>query len=179
MPSLYTNHWCTNYWYGAPMPTTPETDALALENQVCFAVALAARGVIAAYRPVLEPLKLTHPQYLVMLALWEQDPLSNRELSSLLHLDPGTLSPLVKRLEQIGYVQRFRPNTDERRVEIHLTAAGRALRERAVHVPQVMIRRLGLQSEDLPALNSTMHALVAAAAQAGPVTADDEKALRG
>lgn len=163
-----------------PQPSDDrDPDLLALENQVCFAVALAARGVIGAYRPVLDPLELTHPQYLVMLALWEQDPLSNKELSDLLHLDPGTLSPLVKRLEQTGYVQRTRPASDERRLEIHLTETGRALRERAVHVPQVMVRRLGLQVEDLPALNATMHQLISAAAEAAPVTDDELSALRG
>lgn len=159
--------------------TPPDGDALALENQVCFALALAARGVIAAYRPVLEPLRLTHPQYLVMLALWEDDPLSNKELSALLHLDPGTLSPLVKRLEQTGYVRRGRAPADERRLEIRLTEAGRSLRERALHVPQIMIRRLGLQQTDLQGLNSLMRTLVADAADAGPLTAADVKALGG
>ena len=74
-------------------------DPLALEQQVCFALAVAARNVIAVYRPLLEPMGLTHPQYLVMLALWQHEPLSVRELGRLLQLDPGTLSPLLKRLE--------------------------------------------------------------------------------
>lgn len=159
--------------------TTVDDDPLALENQVCFALALAARGVISAYRPVLEPLRLTHPQYLVMLALWENDPLSNKEISRLLHLDPGTLSPLVKRLEQTGYVRRSRAAADERRLEVRLTEAGRTLRERARHVPVIMIRRLGLQDTDLASLNTLLLGLVDAAAQAGAVTTDELESLSG
>src|SRR3954463_12785350 len=95
-------------------------DPLSLENQVCFALAVAARGVVAVYRPLLEPMGLTHPQYLVMLALWQHAPLSVRRLSELLQLDPGTLSPLLKRLEAIGYLRRERDPTDERSLAITL-----------------------------------------------------------
>ena len=83
-------------------------DPLALEEQVCFALSVAARSVVAVYRPLLEPMGLTHPQYLVMLALWQHAPLSVSELSRLLQLDPGTLSPLLKRLEAAGYLRRER-----------------------------------------------------------------------
>ena len=83
-------------------------DMLALERQVCFALSVAARNVVAVYRPVLEPLGLTHPQYLVMLALWQHGPLSVKDLSGLLQLDPGTLSPLLKRLEAAGLLRRER-----------------------------------------------------------------------
>src|SRR6187549_2542733 len=103
-------------------------DPLALEQQVCFALSVAARGVVAVYRPLLEPMGLTHPQYLVMLALWQHAPLSVRELSGLLQLDPGTLSPLLKRLEAVGYVQRRRDPADERSLAVTLTTAGQALR---------------------------------------------------
>ena len=89
-------------------------DPLALERQVCFALAVASRNVIAVYRPLLEPMGLTHPQYLVMLALWQRSPLSVKELSGLLQLDPGTLSPLLKRLETGGLVRRGRDLDDER-----------------------------------------------------------------
>src|SRR3954454_18222410 len=89
-------------------------DPLALENQVCFALSIAARGVVAVYKPLLEPMGLSHPQYLVMLALWQRDPLSGKELCSLLRLDPGTLSPLLKRLEATGYITRDRDRADER-----------------------------------------------------------------
>src|ERR1700710_3345454 len=80
-------------------------DPLELERQVCFALSIASRSVLAVYRPLLEPLGLTHPQYLVMLALWGRSPLSVKELAGLLALDPGTLSPLLKRLEAVGRVE--------------------------------------------------------------------------
>src|SRR5829696_9688797 len=120
------------------------TDPLALEQQVCFALSVAARSVVAVYRPLLEPMGLTHPQYLVMLALWQRAPLSVRALSDLLQLDPGTLSPLLKRLESIGYVRRERDAADERSLAITLTPAGRALRERAEQIPPAVIERLGM-----------------------------------
>ena len=103
-------------------------DPLELERQVCFALSVAARGVVGIYRPLLEPMGLTHPQYLVMLALWQQAPLSVRELSRLLQLDPGTLSPFLKRLEAIGYVRRRRDPSDERSLAVTLTPSGQALR---------------------------------------------------
>src|SRR5579884_207618 len=112
-----------------------DIDLLALDRQVCFGLAVAARSVIALYRPLLEPMGLTHPQYLVMLALWERDPRSGRELAGLLQLDPGTLTPLLKRLEAAGYVHRRRDPADERALAVTLTPAGRALRERALRVP--------------------------------------------
>src|SRR6185295_2803247 len=94
---------------GWPMSDALDTaDPLALEEQVCFALSVAARGVVGVYRPLLEPMGLTHPQYLVMLALWQHAPLSVRGLSELLQLDPGTLSPLLKRLEASGYLRRER-----------------------------------------------------------------------
>src|SRR3954470_994980 len=105
-------------------------DPLALDPQVCFARAAASRSVIALYRPVLEPMGLTHPQYLVMLALWERSPRSLRDLSDALQLDPGTLSPLVKRLERAGLVTRQRDPDDERMLCLSLTPKGRRLRSR-------------------------------------------------
>ncbi|MFI8413294.1 MarR family winged helix-turn-helix transcriptional regulator [Paeniglutamicibacter gangotriensis] len=150
------------------MNEIPPADPLALENQVCFALSLASRSVIAAYRPVLEPLGLTHPQYLVMLTLWEHEPLSIKELSALLHLDPGTLSPLVKRIEALGYVQRSRSTADERILQISLTEAGRAARELALKVPQEMMRRLDMDVEELTALHRAMNKVITAALNAAP-----------
>src|ERR1700710_1959393 len=89
-------------------------DPLALDRQVCFALAAASRSVIGLYRPVLEPLGLTHPQYLVMLALWEQSPRTVRNIGEALHLEPATLSPLLKRLEAAGLLTRARSGADER-----------------------------------------------------------------
>jgi DNA-binding MarR family transcriptional regulator len=138
-------------------------DALALEQQVCFALSVAARSVVAVYRPLLEPMGLTHPQYLVMLALWQHAPLSVRALSDLLQLDPGTLSPLLKRLESIGYVRRERDATDERSLAITLTPAGRALRERAERIPPAVVERLGMPIEELQRLHAALTRVIAAA----------------
>lgn len=138
-------------------------DPLALDRQVCFALAVASRSVIALYRPVLEPMGLTHPQYLVMLALWERDPRSLRELSEVLQLDPGTLSPLVKRLERSGLVTRSRDAQDERTLRLGLTDRGRELRIAAEKVPGQIVAKLGLPLSDLEHLREVLHAVIAAA----------------
>ena len=140
-----------------------DTDPLALEQQVCFALSVAARSVVAIYRPLLEPMGLTHPQYLVMLALWQHAPLSVRDLSRLLQLDPGTLSPLVKRLEAIGYLRRERDPADERSLAITLTESGRALRSQAERIPPAVVSRLGLPIEDLQRLHASLTQVIAAA----------------
>lgn len=142
-------------------PTT--TDMLALENQVCFALAVASRSVNAVYRPLLEPLGLTHPQYLVMLALWEKSPRSVRELGEELQLDPATLSPLLKRLEGLGYVARRRSVDDERVLEITATDAGRALREQAETIPPRIVEQLGMSLDELETLRRSLHRVIAAA----------------
>lgn len=126
-----------------------DLDPLALESQVCFALSVAARNVVAVYRPVLEPLGLTHPQYLVMLALWQHEPVSVRRLSDLLQLDPGTLSPLLKRLEAAGLVRRERDPRDERSLAVRLTDAGRALRTQAEQVPGTVLERLQMDLSEL------------------------------
>jgi DNA-binding MarR family transcriptional regulator len=140
-----------------------DVDVLALENQVCFALAVASRSVIALYRPVLEPLGLTHPQYLVMLALWQKDVRSVSELGAALQLEPATLSPLLKRLEASGLIDRRRSAVDERRLDVTLTPTGRTLRSRAESIPQTMIERLGLPIAQLHALQESLTAMIAAA----------------
>jgi DNA-binding MarR family transcriptional regulator len=137
-------------------------DPLALEEQVCFALSVAARGVVGVYRPLLEPMGLTHPQYLVMLALWQHAPLSVRDLSRLLQLDPGTLSPLLKRLEAIGYLRRERDRADERSLAVTLTPSGRALREKALEIPPAVVNRLGLPIEELRSLHAALTRVIAA-----------------
>ena len=141
-------------------------DTLALDRQVCFALSVAARNVVAVYRPFLEPMGLTHPQYLVMLALWEQGPLSVKELSRLLQLDPGTLSPLLKRLEATGYVRRNRDPRDERSLSVSLTTAGRALRERAERIPPGIVERLGMDVDELTTLHGVLTRVIAASQRA-------------
>jgi len=145
------------------MARTTADNPLALDDQVCFALAVAARSVVALYRPVLEPLGLTHPQYLVMLALWESEELSVRDLSGLLQLDPGTLSPLLKRLELAGYVRRARNAHDERALAVVLTPEGRALRRKALRVPPAVVERLGLPLEELADLQQRLTRVIAAA----------------
>ena len=142
---------------------TDTADPLALEEQVCFALSVAARGVVAVYRPLLEPLGLTHPQYLVMLALWQRAPLSVRDLSRLLQLDPGTLSPLLKRLESTGYLRRERDPADERSLAVTLTPQGRALREEALKIPPAVVERLGMPLEELQALHAALTRVITAA----------------
>src|SRR3954467_13133793 len=98
-------------------------DMLALEEQVCFALSVAARGVLGVYRPLLEPLGLTHPQYLVMLALWGEAPMSGKAIAETIQLDSPTLSPLLKRLESAGLITRERDRRDERNLVVNLTKA--------------------------------------------------------
>jgi MarR family transcriptional regulator, organic hydroperoxide resistance regulator len=138
------------------------TDPLALERQVCFALSVASRNVVALYRPLLEPMGLTHPQYLVMLALWGESPLSVKQISGLLQLDPGTLSPLLKRLEAAGLVRRERDRHDERQLAVTLTEAGIALRARAELIPAAMVQRLDMPREELEHLHEVLTRVIAA-----------------
>lgn len=148
----------------AASPHSPEIEnPLALDQQVCFALAIASRSVIALYRPFLEPLGLTHPQYLVMLALWEDEPRRVSELSRLLELDPGTLSPLLKRLEAAGYLRRERDPRDERALAVVLTEQGRALRADAEAIPAGIVERLGMPVPELLELHRRLTAVIAAA----------------
>ncbi|MEO5778752.1 MULTISPECIES: MarR family winged helix-turn-helix transcriptional regulator [Arthrobacter] len=137
-------------------------DAPRLNRQVCFAMYSATRATTAAYRPMLEELGLTYPQYLVMLVLWEEQPRSVRELGEELALDSGTLSPLLKRLEALGLVERRRSAADERRVEVFLTDAGAALSAKAAGVPQRLAEAAGLSTAELDQLRDTLNRLAAA-----------------
>jgi DNA-binding MarR family transcriptional regulator len=139
---------------------------LALEEQVCFALSVAARNVVAVYRPVLEPLGLTHPQYLVMLALWQHGTLSVKALSGLLQLDPGTLSPLLKRLEAAGLLRRERDPRDQRNLALALTDKGIALRAEAERIPAGIVERLGMPVKDLMALHGALTRVIAASQHA-------------
>ena len=140
---------------------SPTTDLLALESQVCFALAVASRRVIGLYRPVLEPLGLTHPQYLVMHALWQHEPLSVRRLGELLSLEPATLSPLLKRLEAIGYLRRDRDVADERTLRVTLTEQGRVLRSQALEVPPTIMTKLDMDVDELSRLHAVLSDVIA------------------
>lgn len=135
---------------------------LALDRQVCFALAVASRSVIGIYRPLLEPLGLTHPQYLVMLALWDREPRSVKDISQTLRLEPATLSPMLKRLESLGYISRRRNELDERELSVELTGAGRELRSEAEKIPYSVVRRLGMSVDDLMKLHAVLSQVIAA-----------------
>lgn len=135
------------------------TDDLALDRQVCFALYSASRATTAAYRTLLADLDITYPQYLVMLVLWERDGRGVQEICHALQLDTGTLSPLLKRLESAGLVERRRLGGDERRVTVVLTDAGTALRERASDIPARLARATGLGAPDLERLRDVLLAV--------------------
>ena len=150
------------------MPAASEdVDPLALERQVCFALAITNRAVLAIYRPLLEPLGLTYPQYLVMLVLWEADGQTVKEIGSRLRLDSGTLTPLLKRLEATGYVSRQRCRRDERQVIVALTDKGRALSEKAARIPLDLGCAIGAGGEEIDDLRERLVALRDRLADAG------------
>jgi MarR family transcriptional regulator, organic hydroperoxide resistance regulator len=138
---------------GLPAPS------VALDDQLCFALYAASRAVTARYRPMLEAIGLTYPQYLVMMLLWEQDNQTVGQLGSRLALDSGTLSPLLKRLTAAGLVTRHRRVEDERSVSIALTDAGRALRDRAFSISESMIGAIGFDSDDFGDLMTRLRLL--------------------
>lgn len=141
---------------------SPEQDDLLLEHQLCFALTVASRSVVGAYRPVLERLGLTHPQYLVMLCLWEQSPRTVRNISEALAQEPATISPLLRRLEAAGLLTRNRVDGNERALAVELTQAGVELRQQALAVPGTMMERLGLTREQVAQLHAAMMGLIAA-----------------
>ena len=143
-------------------------DPLRLDSQVCFALYAASRAMTRAYAPLLAPLGLTYPQYLVLLVLWEEDGVSVRQLGERLILDSATLTPLLKRLEQDGLVSRKRDVDDERVVRIHVTAQGRTLRTKAKRIPAQIACRAGCDPErpsDLARIASLRDELMALVAQ--------------
>ncbi|EME16645.1 MarR family winged helix-turn-helix transcriptional regulator [Rhodococcus triatomae] len=143
------------------------TDPLALDRQVCFALAVANRAVLAVYRPLLEPMGLTHPQYLVMLALWGEAPMSVKAIGSALQLDSPTLSPLLKRLEASGLITRTRSAEDERTLVVDLTDTGRALRTEAEKIPPAVVAALGVGLPQLEELHRVLTDINKAALTAG------------
>ncbi|WP_425518487.1 MarR family winged helix-turn-helix transcriptional regulator [Mycobacterium spongiae] len=155
-----------------------DVDPLALEQQVCFALAITNRAVLAVYRPLLEPLGLTHPQYLVMLTLWDHhrssdasQPMSVKQIASTLQMDSATLSPMLKRLEAMDLVVRRRSTADERATDVTLTNAGIALREQALAVPLAVVERLGVDLAELERLRDVLTRVNAAALAAGALQA--------
>lgn len=142
-----------------PPRTLSPDEALRLDNQLCFALYSASLAMTKLYKPLLDELGLTYPQYLVMLVLWEGDGLMVSELGQRLSLDSGTLTPLLKRLEAAGLVARMRDVADERRVHIHLTAAGRKLKARAAKVPGCVLAASQCSIPDLLQLTAQVRQL--------------------
>lgn len=132
---------------------------LRLENQLCFALYAASGLVTRAYRPLLEPLGLTYPQYLAMMALWEKAPRTVSDLGEALGLDSGTLTPLLKRMETAGLVTRARDREDERRVQVDLTDRGRHLQDEAAGVPLALACALDLPPEEIVGLRASLQEL--------------------
>ena len=133
--------------------------ALMLDNQLCFALYSTSLAMTKLYKPLLDALELTYPQYLVMLVLWERDGLSVSALGERLYLDSGTLTPLLKRMETAGWLARQRSPEDERRVEVRLTAAGRTLKTRAASIPGCVVEATGYPIQDLMALTHQVQGL--------------------
>ncbi|CAM5742457.1 putative Organic hydroperoxide resistance transcriptional regulator [Streptomyces afghaniensis 772] len=137
--------------------TNEETESpLLLDRQLCFALYAAQRAVTAAYRPLLEELGLTYPQYLVLLVLWERGETTVKELAAALRLDYGTVSPLLKRLESAGLVRRERSARDERSVLVALTGRGEELRERAASVPDALLAATGFDNAEVARLREEL-----------------------
>ena len=130
------------------------SEQLLLNNQVCFPLHSAANAIIRAYRPLLDELALTYPQYLVMMVMWEKDGISVKELGTRLYLDSGTLTPLLKRLEMKGFIERSRSETDERVRVLSLSNKGKNLKERARLIPSAMSCKVSLEVDELITLKT-------------------------
>jgi DNA-binding MarR family transcriptional regulator len=139
---------------------------LQLDRQLCFALYSSSLAMTRLYKPMLAPLGLTYPQYLVMLVLWEADGLSVSALGLRLSLDSGTLTPLLKRLELLGHIERRRATDDERRVDLFLTPAGRKLRAQALDIPERLACASACELDELVTLTQRLHELRAQFAKA-------------
>ncbi|MBR4765678.1 MAG: MarR family transcriptional regulator [Clostridia bacterium] len=135
-------------------------DVLKLENQLCFPLYAASRELIKRYKPFLDPLGLTYTQFIVMMALWDCRKMSVKELGEKLFLDSGTLTPLLKKLEEQGYITRLRSDEDERVLIVETTPKGRRLREKAVDVPQQVTCCLKLKPDETQQLSTLLYTLL-------------------
>jgi len=151
-----------------PATAARRAEWLKLDHQLCFALYSASLAMTKLYKPLLDPLGLTYPQYLVMLVLWEGDGLTVSQLGERLGLDSGTLTPLLKRLEAQGLVRRLRDVADERRVLLQLTPQGRALKARALTVPEQIACAAGCELDELAALTARLKALRSQISEAAP-----------
>ena len=141
--------------------TQTNEDSLLLENQLCFPMYACAKEVVRQYREPLEPLNLTYTQYIVMMVLWEFGEMTEGELGKKVHLDSGTLAPLLKRLEKTGYINRVRPENNENKLFLSLTAEGKSLKERALDVPSRMQGCIPLSEDELYLLRDLLNRALA------------------
>lgn len=137
-----------------------EDELLKLDNQLCFVLYAASRAVTQTYRPLLDGLDLTYPQYLVMLVLWERDGLTVNEIGDRLRLDSGTLTPLLKKLEARGFLNRSRDKDDERRVIISLLPEGMKLKKKAAGIPEMLLCRSGLSVDEFSELRQKINSII-------------------
>ena len=142
------------------MSEAAKYDALKIENQICFPLYAASRSVIKMYTPLLEELDLTYTQYITLLVLWEKKELNVKQLGHSLYLDSGTLTPLLKKLEKKGLIERHRSKEDERNLIITITEKGEALREEAIKVPEVLNTNVKLRPEESRALYDMLYKLL-------------------
>lgn len=137
-----------------------EDELLRLDNQLCFALYSSSRGITRLYRPVLSKLGLTYPQYLVMLVLWEREPLTVKDLGEKLFLDSGTLTPLLKRMERQSLLTRERSQGDERQVLIRLTEKGKGLKDKAIDIPMKIAEQVNISQREYISLMSSLKKLL-------------------
>ena len=135
-------------------------EQLMLDNQLCFSLYVCSKEIIKMYKPLLDPLHLTYTGYIILMALWEKDDITVKELGNRLYLDSGTLTPMLKKLETQNYIRRIRSSSDERNVFIQLTQNGRDLRKKALQIPKSMICNLSLPLEAAGSLLTLLHQLM-------------------
>ena len=137
-----------------------KSESLKLDEQICFPLYVLSKEITGLYRPILEELDLTYPQYLVMMVLWEEDGLAVSHIGEKLFLDSGTLTPVLKRLENKGFINRIRNKEDERVVQLFLTENGKNLRQQACGIPEKLLEQIHVQIEDLKKFKETLSQLI-------------------
>lgn len=135
-------------------------DVLKLENQLCFPLYACAKEVVRRYKPYLDELDITYTQYITMMVLWEHKSLNVKQMGELLYLDSGTMTPVLKKLEQKGYLTRERDCRDERSLIIKITESGELLKEQAVHIPEQIVNCISLEPEDAKVLYRVLHTMM-------------------
>lgn len=135
-------------------------DVLKLENQLCFPLYACAKEVVRRYKPYLDELDITYTQYITMMVLWEHKALNVKQMGELLYLDSGTMTPVLKKLEQKGYLTRERDCRDERSLIIKITESGELLKEQAVHIPEQIANCISLEPEDAKVLYRVLHTMM-------------------